>query len=191
MSQTLRPSSDVVKSGLTIVTGSYAYAVVDEEAVVWTDYFHRPSGESYAGSGYGTLGMTDPALTPVTPVNTGDVVINYAVNLYRVVDGTTGYGKVDIALYQGATLVESFTLTGGSGFYGQQTGSLSIASSNFSKITDWTDVRIKVTCYCVTKTQKIGDMTYTVYAGSACNWIELIVPDPTVSGPGLEMGMAA
>jgi hypothetical protein len=188
MSQKLRPSSDYAKSGLTIVSGSYAYAVVDEETADYGDYFYRPSGSGYVGSGYATLEMTDPASTPLNPAVAGDLRINYQVNLYRVSDGATAYGKIDIALYQGASLVESFTLTGSSSFYGRQSGSLDISTANFSGITDWGALRLKVTCYCVSKSQKIGDQTYYAYAGAACEWIELEVPDAAVAC-GIEMGM--
>lgn len=177
MSQTLVPTSDVAKSNLRYSSGSTAYSLLNTGYT--SGYIYGPDSAETYDSGYATMHITDPTGTP----GTGDVILSGYVK-----SSNSGKGFVTLALYQGTTLIASTVLYSLSTSFANRTYTLTTAEK--AAITNWADLRIKVTV--IHNYYKSGDsnIQYNTY----CAYCELLVPDAaTSSGPEicLEMGCIA
>ena len=178
MSQFLRPTSDVSKSNLTISTGSYAYAVLDEETPA-SDYIKcNGSGETNV-TGYAIMHITDPVAVPT--VKTGHFI------RFSVKTSISGRGDPKIELLQGTTVIATLTVASPTTSY--VTYSLELTEAEANNITDYTDLRLKV--YVYHGYYVVNADNHPIF-DSYCQWCEMEIPDASpASGPGLEMGMVA
>lgn len=176
MSQILVPTSDIAKSNLRYSSGSIAYSLLNTGYT--SGYIYSPDvGENY-GSGYATMHITDPTGTP----GSGDVIIRAYVK-----SSWSGKGYVYVDLYQGTTYIARLNCTSLASSFGVK--SYALTSGEKANISNWSDVRLKVTV--VHNYFKMGDQNeqYDTY----CAYCELEVPDAAAGGPEicLEMGCAA
>jgi hypothetical protein len=176
MSQILIPTSDVANSNIRYSSGTSAYALLNTGYT--SGYIYGPAASETYDSGYATMHITDPAGTP----GAGDVILSGYVK-----SSSSGRGTVTLSLYQGTTLIAGVTLSSLTTSFANRTYTLTSAEK--AAITNWADLRIKVTV--VHNYYKSGDsnIQYDTY----CAYCQLEVPDAAAGGPEicLEMGCAA
>lgn len=179
MSQILTPSSDVAKSNIRYSSGSAAYSLLNTGYT--SGYIYGPASSETYDTGYATMHLTDPVGTP----GAGDVILSGYVR-----SSGSSRGSVQFALYQGTSLIASFSTSDGLGISGTYTNKqFTLSSAQKAAITDWSDLRIKITV--MHNYYKSGDsnIQYDTY----CAYCQLEVPDAAAGGPEicLEMGCAA
>jgi hypothetical protein len=177
MSQVLVPTSDVAKSNIRYSSGTAAFSLLNTGTT--SGYIYGPDASETYDSGYATMHITDPTGTP----GDGDVVLSGYIK-----SSSSGKGSVALALYQGTTLIATVTFSSPTTSFANRTYTLTAAEK--AAITNWPDLRIKVTV--MHSYYKSGDsnIMYDTY----CAYCQLSVPDAAVGGGPeicLEMGCAA
>lgn len=130
MSQIPRPNSDVSNTGV-VSTGGALYTEIDESVASDSDYLTFSGGVADTC----TVGLE----TPGDPGVYNDWVVT--ARLAHLDSFATGDMKMDVALYEGASLVESFTSVALSTLIANYTFAIADASS----ISDYSALRLRFT----------------------------------------------
>lgn len=157
MAQFGRPSSNITQTGFT-----GGFADIDETTASDADFAFGANGGGNTLE-VGLSAVTDPASS------TGHIVRYRLAKVNNGSPNSSGNAVTcDVGLYQGATLVHADTgISVGVTFV---TGSFTLTSTEADSITDYTDLRIRVT-------DSVNGGSPSGRRAGAISWAELEVPD--------------
>jgi len=165
MSQYMRPISDI-NSGWSRSTGTYRYALIDEEIPNDSDYIYSSSDNAYQ-----ECKLSPPSEVP----DSGGGILRVRI---RRATGSSSVNSIGaISLRVGSTVIKTTSSIYTTETYSTQV--INLTEAEMANITDWSDVRVR----CVANI-----FTYSP-ANVYVSWIEFQVPNaPFVPSLGLEMG---
>ena len=164
MAQFARPDSNITQTGFT-----NGFSAIDESVASDADFAYGANGGANTLE-VGLSNVTDPASS------TGHIVRYRLAKVNNGALNNTGNAvTVDVGLYQGATLIHAATGISVSSTW--TAGSFTLSAAEANAITDYTDLRIRVT------DSSNGGSPSGRRAG-AISWAELEVPDAPAGVPG-------
>lgn len=155
MAQYARPDSDVTVSGWTASAGSTLYECIDEASYSDTDYISRIRADDTCEVGLSNV--TDPVSAS-----------GHVLRVRNAKSGSGSLGTCSALLMQGGTTIGTWTLTANA----TTTDAFTLSASEANAISDYTDLRVRVTV----------DWVSGIITGLQVTWIEFEVPDAPSSG---------
>lgn len=164
-----RPTSDITATSVTGTptnTAGSRYTNVDESTLSTTDFIYGTNN---------TAAVYEGKLNTLSAPASGACVFRYSLAKTNagVVDGGGSTVTVTMDLVQGTTIIASSSAITVTGTW--TSGSVTLTQGQVDAITDWTDLRIRMT------TSTSGG-TVANRRGGAVSWVELEIPSaPTVT----------